>query len=813
MSKGTNMIFGEGSFDAKICLIGEAPGETEVLRGRPFVGKAGELLMGIMQNVGISRTDCYITNVVKERPPNNDISVFIKMDNRKVTTTDRFDSYLGTLYKELSNCNANVFVPLGAVPLYALTNKLGITKWRGSILTTELHGRKIKTIPCIHPSAALRQYLYTYFIQNDLRRVKAESETPDINLPQRDLRIHPSYDDACAFLNSCLEHEHIAFDIEVMREEVSCISFAVNPFLCMSIPFQNNGMEYFTVDQEMVIWRKIATILEDDRIIKIGQNLSFDATFLHRKLGIRVNNMVDSMIAQGVIYPDFPKGLDFLCSIYTREPYYKDDGKKWKRVGISEDDFWIYNAKDSACTYECYFNLLKEARDLKNTETVTEQTKLLKSLVYMQSRGIPIDVPGMRKEGEALGKEITFLSNKLNAMCGKTINHNSPKQLAQYFYMERGAKPYTKKGSTAWTTDETALKRLARKGFAEASVILELRAKTKLKSTYLDMVIDDDNRMRCSFNPVGAKNGRLSSSKTIFDTGGNMQNLPQAMLKFLHPDTGYIMYNVDLSQGENRVVAYIAPEPAMIKAFEEKKDVHAKTAGLIFNKDPDIISDVPGSCELGGGMYSERFWGKKANHGLNYDMGYKTFALKYELPEAEAKFIVERYHMVYPGVRRYHAWIRNQLGKGRTLENPFGRKRLFLDRWGDPLFKEAYNWIPSSTIADIINRRGLNYIAFNPEIFSPIDLLNQVHDSIVFQISLSLDWNIHAKCLIALKHSLEQPIHWRGTSFVIGADMEMGLNLSKPGKVRIKADEHKTVGELADHLDGLYGKLRASNLI
>lgn len=813
MSKGTAMVFGEGSFDAKICLIGEAPGDTEILRGRPFVGRAGELLMRVMQNVGISRSDCYITNVVKEHPPKNDISKFIKMDNKKASVTPEFDAYLGALYKELNNCRANVFVPLGAVPLYALTGKLGITKWRGSIIKTELFGRTIKTIPCIHPSAALRQYIYTYYIQNDLRRVKEESEFPEIVLPKRNLLIRPGFDEAMLFLDRCTKADRVAFDIEVTREEVACISFALSPSECMSIPFQENGREYFDVEQEMALWRRMTQVLEDKRIVKIGQNLSFDATFLHRKYGICVNNMVDSMIVQGVIYPDFPKGLDFLCSIYTKEPYYKDEGKKWKRVGISEDDFWIYNAKDSACTFECYDNLMTEAAGLRNDETVIQQTLLLGPLVYMQTRGIPIDVAGMRAESVEMEKEIEFLAKKLNAMCGKTINHNSPKQLANYFYVERKAAPYMKKGTNSWTTDELALKRLSRKGFEEASVILELRAKSKLKGTYLDMVIDDDNRLRSSLNPVGAKNGRLSSSKTIFDTGGNMQNLPQAMLKFLKPDQGCILYNLDLAQAENKIVANIAPEPTMRDAFDNGEDIHAKTAGLIFGKPTEEISDVPGSCSLGGGIYSERFWGKKANHGLNYDLGYKTFALYYEIPEKEAKFIVERYHMVYPGIRRYHAWVRNQLSKGRTLENPFGRKRLFLDRWGDPLFKEAYNWIPSSTVADIINRRGLNYIYYNQDLFHPIDLLNQVHDSVVFQIPLSYDWTTHAECLLTLKRNLEQPISWRGQSFIIRTDIEMGINLSKGGKAKVRANEHTTVGELASQLDAVYGELRTANSV
>jgi DNA polymerase I - 3'-5' exonuclease and polymerase domains len=135
----------------------------------------------------------------------------------------------------------------------------------------------------------------------------------------------------------------------------------------------------------------------------------------------------------------------------------------------------------------------------------------------------------------------------------------------------------------------------------------------------------------------------------------------------------------------------------------------------------------------------------------------------YEIPESDAKFIVERYHKAYPGVRNYHAWVRHQLSKNRTLENLFGRKRLFLDRWGEELFKSAYSFIPQSSVAEIINRRGIIYIYYNQEMFKPVDLLLQVHDNIIFQMNYKkYTWEEQAKCLILIKNSLETELTWRG---------------------------------------------------
>jgi hypothetical protein len=216
------------------------------------------------------------------------------------------------------------------------------------------------------------------------------------------------------------------------------------------------------------------------------------------------------------------------------------------------------------------------------------------------------------------------------------------------------------------------------------------------------------------------------------------------------------------------------------------------------------ISDDEGSSTIGGGLYSERFWGKKANHGLNYDLGYKTFAFLYEIPEVEARFIVDRYHTAYPGIRQYHNWIRAQLSKDRTLTNAYGRRRLFLDRWGDELFKEAYSFIPQSTVADKLNRDGLIFCYENQSWSRPIQLLNQVHDSLVFQINYKdFTYMQMAEALLRLRDSLQSPIDWRGTQFSIPADLEVGFSLDKKSLRKVHKDEFSDAPRLARWLSSI----------
>lgn len=810
------MCYPDGPLDAKICFVGEAPGSEEERAGRGFVGQSGQLLFKLAAGVGIIRSECYVTNVVKEKPKDNDIGHFITFKMGHAYPTLWYENYEKDLHDELWNTNCNVYVAVGGVALYALTRMSAVSKRRGSILEgvlrTKNGTRSIKVIPIIHPAAALRQYTLIHTITLDLKRVLEESNYPDIRLPSRAIQVRPTYMDSIAFLHNCKQSPIVAFDIEVMRGEVSCISFAPTPYEVISIPFVAGGGDYFTPDQEVEIWKLIASILEDPNIIKVGQNIVFDTTFLFRKYGIIPRGTLeDTMIGQAIMYPDFPKGLDFICSMHTKEPYYKDEGKKHFKIGGNEVDFWIYNAKDSAVCLEALPKIKGDLEFSNNLKAYEVQCQLVKPLIYIQERGIKIDVLGLKKESERIDAKIKELTHDLHVVTGYELNPGSSQQVQHYFYKIKGEKPYLNRQTGKPTADKNAIKRLARKGYKEAQIIQEISTLSYMKSHFLDVNLDTDNRLRCSFNPVGTESGRLSSSETIFDTGTNMQNLPMEFRKYMIPDDDCLMFNIDLSQAENRVVAYISPEPNMINAFESKIDLHRQTAGLIFNKPWGEVSDEAGSSAIGGGNFSERFWGKKANHGLNYDLGYKTFAFLYEIPEADAKFIVERYHKAYPGVRQYHAWVRHQLSTNRTLENIFGRKRLFLDRWGDELFKSSYSFIPQSSVAEIINRRGLLYIYYNQELFKPVDLLLQVHDNIVFQMNYKkYSWEEQAKCILLIKESLEQPLNWRGTEFSIPISLEVGINLNKKGMVEVSRDEFSSIGQLAGQLSNIYSKFRTT---
>jgi len=507
------------------------------------------------------------------------------------------------------------------------------------------------------------------------------------------------------------------------------------------------------------------------------------------------------MVAQKTLFPDYPMGLDFICTMYTDLPYYKNEGKKWFKVGGAWRTLWNYNALDSIVCADAHPKQIEDLKRQGNLETYERQRQIIEPLVYMMERGIKVDVEGMKKKGEEYGQKIDSAIEELRRLCGFDINPNSPKQLANYFYGTKGLPAYRKRGGGV-TTDDDALKRLARKGIKEAELVRKIREYTKARGNYLNIdKVDTDARIRCSYNPAGTRFSRISSSENIFGTGMNMQNWPHELLEFLLPDEGYVLYTIDLSQAENRIVAYVGNVTQMIEAFETGRDVHSLTAALIFGKPVDEISNVDGSSQLGGGHYSERFWGKKANHSLDYDLGFRTFAMRFELPETQAKWIVERFHLAYPGIRQnFHEIVRTQLAKDRTLTNLMGRRTLFLGEWGDKLWKVGYSCIPQGTVGDMINERGLSYVYYNQKDFAPVELLTQTHDSITFQIPLNISWERHAGMLRLIKAKLETPLKWNEREFVIPADISMSLDFNKDKGKKIKIVNAQVLREAYDEL-------------
>ena len=823
-----------GNPNAVLAIVGEQPGYEEI-RARPpkpFIGPAGRGLDECLIMTKIPRNSVYLTNVIKDLDA--PLKHYIDIDTRgKWSIHPEGYQYIKELGEELKKLDLNCIVAFGNIALLALTNRVGITKWRGSILESTLVPG-LKVIPTFHPATFIPpkfNFLNKPLICEDLMRAKHESEYKEIRRLHRAINIKPGFQYAIKVLEHCydlgLKGQIISLDIEVINREVDCIALAWSNTQAISIPFRYHQGDYFNLDEELAIIRKVAKIIQCKDIKKTGANFIFDTQFLFHKYGIVPRGELHcTQIAQKISYPDFPAGLDAVTTMYTDIPYYKQDGKQWMKMQSGTwEQWWNYNGMDAIVPVEAYHKQIEVLAKQGNIETYERQRKLIKPLIYMSERGIKIDVQGMVEYKDQQQANLDRLSEELNSEVGYEINYNSPKQLMEYFYKELGYKPYKKRntqGQYNESIDVDALKRLARQNVKAARIMLDIRSLSKRISTYLNIgKVDKDGRYRSSYKPVGAETGRLSSGETIFGTGGNQQNWPHDLLRFFLFDGGYIGYSFDLSQIENRVVAYVGGVISQIEAFEQGIDLHILTASIMFNKPYDQISKVDGSSPLGDGRQSERHWGKKGNHATDYDVGYRKFALVNEMTESDAKYILETIHQGYPQIRGgYHVLVQNMLKSSRTVTNLFGRTRLFLG----PIFpsypnvsqsacndtyRQAYAHLAQSTCADKINEHGLEYIYYNQDIFRPIELLAQIHDSIVFQIPLTIPWEQHAEMLLKIKQSLETPLAWHGKEIKTPVDLSIGFNMYKEEMVEIKSKYiPNSVNLLASKLKEVYENLK-----
>lgn len=463
--------------------------------------------------------------------------------------------------------------------------------------------------------------------------------------------------------------------------------------------------------------------------------------------------------------------------------------------------FLEYNCLDAATMMEIHNEIWPDQVSGGYQPTYDLTIGLLDPVMFLMTKGIAVDLEAMELTKQEISSSITTKQLELNELCGREVNVNSPKDMQRYFYIELGIPPYYNEGSI--TVDDTALQRLARPtakraGLRQAKLVQEIRGLMKLKGTYLDIEFDPDQRMRCSYNLRGTKFGRLSSSKTIFGTGSNTQNLPQEFKRFLVADPGYTFWEVDLRQAEWVVTAYLSGDANMISVVESGMDTHIHTASLMFrqekdlitkeaklvgtNSDPDIIAQIRADNGISVRIprtMSLRQCGKKSNHGLNYDEGPNKFALVNEMEQTEARVIAEMYHSIYPGIRRWYESTKRQLQKDRSLTNCFGRKVRFMGAWDDDLWKAAYAMLPQSTVVDSLNI-GMRKIYADEGITqrSRVDLLAQVHDSILMQIPLEVfeDKDAFNRLQHVVYEYISPEMCYNNRKFRLNVDSKIGLN-------------------------------------
>jgi len=747
------IVPGDGPKNAKIVLIGEAPGETEEQTGRPFVGASGKELDRMLARAGIDRKECYVTNVVKVRPPKNNFNVFYE-NARKFIPTPYLSQCIQELHAEIRAIKPNLIVPLGDEALAAMTSKRHITNWRGSVFMTE-HG---KVMPTFHPSYVMRMYKSKVIVEHDLKRAKMESLTPIYTPVESHFVLRPSFERVMEFLQS--KPKRVAFDVETSGPYIRCIGFATSrkdaiciPFMCSSEQVRagdttmfnvSSGSEmlnsFWSLSDEVEILKALNSFLSNPEIEKYAQNYPFDAFRLAKDFGINVRGLyLDTMVGHHCCYCEMPKGLDFLASLYTPIPYWSDHDPG------SDEQTWIYNCWDNVATFWCGEVIEQEMRAFNVWDYYKEfKEPAMIALTRAGLRGIEIDQKVRLERKVICEDKIKKMLEEMKAFCGEDLNPNSPKQIQQILYVKYGLK-VMKNRDGGVTTDDEAITKLIKMypRYAKLlNLILDCRGERKLIGTYLDTKLSPQGRMRTSYNVAVASSARISSSTLIIEEeGGNLQNIPRGdFRKMYRAPEGRILVMGDGSQAEARAVAWLSHDKFLIEHFDDPRfDIHRFNALAVF----EVLGPITGVL-VRGMPYTEvlslfsriskdqRQNAKHCLHSANYGGGPKTAVKHAGVSWDQAKRALDAYTSPAnnPPLNEWWNRVKAQVNSTRTLRTPHGCMRIFMDRVTNDLYRSAISFVPQSVVGDIINRgfyqldKNLPYGAF------PI---LQVHDEIIVE--------------------------------------------------------------------------------
>lgn len=771
----------------RLAIVGEAPGAEEDQMGEPFIGQSGRLLRFMIGSVGHSPDQCLLANVCQVRPPYNEIESFA-FDGPEI------QDGLAQLHTDLEQFQPNCILALGKTAFRALNpgvcylgdkgeTVVPLNYWRGSLFRTP-SGRK--GIGAYHPAYILRSYGESGIFRFDIARAVAQAASPDIPSRIRVFSIHPSLTevlDYCARIRR--DRLTIGFDIEGVTNNVgiTCLSFFDSPDRGIVIPFWTNGSHYWSAQEEIQVWEAVAGVLSAPDVPKILQNALYEFFVLQWKHKIVMRNVTeDIMLKHWELFPEFDKNLGLQCSIYTLEPYYKDE-----RESNDPDVQLTYNGKDSAVTIES--SQVQETlinKQPKSNAHYRFNISLLPAFNYMSLRGVKLDPAKLEDKKTKVGLEIDSLSTEITGLLGRPFNAKSTPDKQWLLYDYLGYEPYKIYGRT---TKEEVLHRYYQK-YREPvlRLVIQLVSKRTRKSDLEKLVADADGRIRSSNNIVGTVTGRVSASSSYalmpywtkkgllkWDyTGTSLQTQTKDVRECAVADPGHFFFQCDLAGADAWTVAAdlaalghptmledlkarIKPAKvllAMLGILEETKDMKLV---LAFNQRPrDEIKSFTDSMKIGKGILPDgrpADWKytcmKRVQHGTNYEMQppllsstiFKDSDGLIDLSNSESTLYQSLYNLRY-NVKARVAWLREELGAKQAIQTASGIRRKFyairnprlLD---DATVREALstepqanttyacNWALRNLWYDPANRRRSGGLFIEP--------LIQIHDAVAGQ--------------------------------------------------------------------------------
>lgn len=794
---------------SEIMIVGDYPTQEEHIQESAFVGSIFRFTNALLAPYKWKTSRSYCTYYIKV-PISGFRSKIKKVKQAALDNIFKIDNWKQILKEEIDAVKPNVILGFGELALNILTNEHSIHKFRGSILPVDstLSSLPINVICCLSardiwemneaPFAYTQWDISKVFQIKDLRTKFEAKEL--IWIPKNPSEIQNWWERA-------QNGRFLTLDIETHHGFITCISFCHDGYETISIPLLIGNL--MDGHSRGIVYQLVNKILRSS-IPKVNQNIIYDLTVLQR-WGFDIKNIIgDTMLMQQTIYPELPRGLDFLTSIYTDQPYYKDEGKEFDPKIHKPEQLLKYNARDSLVAWQVWDKQLDDAHTLGVKRFFFDNVMpAFFTFKKISEKGIRVD-----------DQERLILLNKyqplyeenctiINLIAGERINPLSPAQVGRFVYDILKCPKHThttEGGKTAYDTNEDVIEEIwvneiSDIGIKEVLKRMIFARKLGKVVQFLTCPIAPDGRMRASFRLQWAKTGRNTAGKSMekgyvinskkekieeIELGNSFQTIPKHGFKFgkesfgkdlrriFVPSPGYCFLEGDQAQAEDRIVCVLAEDWEGMSILNKttfkynkhgfKDDRHVFTAMLISGKSFEDIE------------YDDRqYLGKEPRHAGNYDAGPGVLCVMTHFKRDKCTQILQKFHETSPNIRGiFHAQIKEQIDKERFLVSPHGRRRDFFGRITDKMYKEAFSTIPQATVSDHNKFTVLEKLIqeFPEPVAYPVC---ENHDSLTFEVLKDAKERLAESYI---KH-VKTPISFKTCSLVRDYDLVI------PGEVAI----------------------------
>lgn len=420
-------------------------------------------------------------------------------------------------------------------------------------------------------------------------------------------------------------------------------------------------------------------LYESDKIMKIGQNIKYDYEVLTRYGVTLQGKMFDTMIAHYLIQPELHHNMDYMAETLLGyqtihiEELLGPKGKKQKNMrDLSPTDIYEYAAEDADITLRLKNVLEPRLKELGVEELFWNiEMPLVRVLADMELNGVCLDTEALQDTSKIFTERMKQYEQEIYKEAGEEFNISSPKQVGDILFGKLQIMDKPKKTKTGqYVTSEEVLQSLESKSPIVRN-ILNYRGMKKLLSTYIDalpkLINPRTGHIHTSFNQALTATGRLSSSDP------NLQNIPvrtddgKEIRKCFIPEEGCLFFSADYSQIELRIMAHLSEDENMMEAFREGHDIHRATAAKIWHVDIDKVTDA------------QRKKAKQANFGIIYGITTYGLAQRMDIPNGEAKELIEGYFRTFPKVQAYMEHAKEVARAKGYAETLFHRRRYLAD--------------------------------------------------------------------------------------------------------------------------------------